>query len=153
MVIPKLQSKRYWTYCRHLASLRDTTLSREPTHPDAVIISRISASERVDMLKHTLLSSKKAHHCKNVCAYCHSWCLPKQGHVVTKMQVQKTYCRILTLSKISFHQMAKHSRMEQNGILALNEHVNVIGCLKQNTIQQVHFSCLVHAWQSFQQMP
>lgn len=41
------------------------------------------------------------------------------------MQVQKTYCRILTLSKISFHQMPKYSRVEQNGILALNEHVNV----------------------------
>lgn len=49
--------------------------------------------------------------------------------------------------------MPKYSRVEQNGILALNEHVNVIGCLKQNTVQQVHFSCLVHAWQSFQQMP
>lgn len=49
--------------------------------------------------------------------------------------------------------MAKYSRVEQNGILALNEYVNVIGCLKQNTVQQVHFSWLVHAWQSFQQMP
>lgn len=83
MVIPKLQSKRYWTYCRHLASLRDTTLSREPTRPDAVIISRISASERVDMLKHTLLSSKRA---TESCLACLSVCMTANARTHTTVK-------------------------------------------------------------------